>query len=50
MSVFSISYSGLVDAVTCTVAVAQTESSFRIPSEGIPPVPNEHCIGATDFE
>ncbi len=153
MSVFSISYSGLVDAVTCTVAVAQTESSedaagvyfrcnamwdtgalytvvsrrvveklslapidrgiaytvqgsydasiylldlmlpnrmlvralrvsegdfddcdilvgmdvirlgdfsvtnlyntvfsFRIPSEGTPPVPNEHCIGATDFE
>ena len=27
-----------------------TVFSFRIPSEGIPPAPNEHCIGATDFE
>lgn len=27
MSAFSISYGGLIDAVTCTVAVAQTEPS-----------------------
>ena len=26
-----------------------TVFSFRIPSGGTPPVPNEHCLGANDF-